>query len=59
MAIASRTPNTYEGVPIWDACKKIEDAGADIVGINCFRGPATTLPYMAEIRKACKVSAED
>src|SRR5262245_10858975 len=27
-----------------DACKRLEQGGADVVGLNCARGPATMLP---------------
>lgn len=37
-----------------EACRALEDAGADVVGLNCARGPATMLPLMERIRKACK-----
>ncbi|SUB59021.1 Methionine synthase [Phocoenobacter uteri] len=43
-----------EGVSIVDCCKKLEELGADVVGLNCFRGPETMLPYLKEIRKAVK-----
>ncbi|XP_070556034.1 betaine--homocysteine S-methyltransferase 1-like [Ptychodera flava] len=46
---------TSDGVPLTEACKKLEDAGADVVGLNCSRGPATMMPIMREIRKVCKV----
>ena len=36
-----------------DACKALEDAGADVVGLNCARGPATMLPLMERMRAAC------
>src|SRR2546428_10841741 len=36
------------------ACKRLEDAGADAVGMNCARGPATTLPLLREIRAAVR-----
>ncbi|MFQ5970953.1 MAG: homocysteine S-methyltransferase family protein [Alphaproteobacteria bacterium] len=32
------------------ACKILEDAGADVVGLNCARGPATLLPFVREVR---------
>lgn len=35
-----------------EACKRLEDAGADVVGMNCCRGPATMLPQLLEIRAA-------
>lgn len=36
------------------ACRALEDAGADVVGLNCARGPATMLPLLESIRKTCK-----
>ena len=35
-----------------EACKRLEDAGAAVVGLNCFRGPATMLPLLRRIRAA-------
>ena len=48
-----------DGVSIVDSCKELEQRGADVVGMNCFRGPATMLPYLKEIRKAisCHMAA--
>ncbi|XP_045162274.2 betaine--homocysteine S-methyltransferase 1-like [Mercenaria mercenaria] len=43
-----------DGVTVIDACKQLEDAGAAVVGLNCARGPATMLPLLREVRKACK-----
>ena len=41
-----------DGYTILETCKKLaEDLGADVVGLTCFRGPATMLPYIKEIRK--------
>jgi methionine synthase I (cobalamin-dependent) len=42
---------TGEGWPPEDACKRLEDAGADVVGLNCIRGPGTMLPLLERIRK--------
>lgn len=41
------------------ACKRLADAGADVVGLNCSRGPDTMLPIIREIRAAvsCHVAA--
>jgi betaine-homocysteine S-methyltransferase len=41
-----------DGWSIADTCKALEQRGADVVGMNCFRGPATMLPYLREIRQA-------
>jgi betaine-homocysteine S-methyltransferase len=35
---------TYEGDEARDAAKKLADAGADIVGVNCLNAPAQQLP---------------
>ena len=43
-----------DGVSILDTCKELEQRGGDVVGMNCFRGPNTMLPYLKEIRKALK-----
>ena len=48
-----------DGIEIVETCKELEARGADVVGMNCFRGPATMLPWLKEIRKAvsCHVAA--
>src|SRR5918992_1502998 len=48
-----RAPETREGWAPEDACKRIEDAGAAVVGLNCIRGPQTMLPLLERIRAAC------
>ena len=45
---------TRENWSVTDACKRIADAGADVVGLNCIRGPATMMPLLREIRAAVK-----
>jgi betaine-homocysteine S-methyltransferase len=47
-----RAPETREGWSPAEACKRLEDAGADVVGLNCIRGPRTMLPLVAEVRRA-------
>ncbi|HET7480305.1 MAG TPA: homocysteine S-methyltransferase family protein [Rubrobacteraceae bacterium] len=44
-----RDPETREGWTVPDACKRVEDTGADVVGLNCIRGPWTMLPLLREI----------
>jgi betaine-homocysteine S-methyltransferase len=39
-----------DGFTPGEACKRLEDAGADVVGLNCQRGPKTMLPLLREIR---------
>ncbi|SVC38119.1 uncharacterized protein METZ01_LOCUS290973, partial [marine metagenome] len=43
-----------DGVSVIDTCKELEQRGADVVGMNCFRGPNTMIPYLEEIRKVLK-----
>ncbi len=43
-------------VPIPEALKQLSEAGADVVGINCFAGPDTIIPMMKEIKKVVTVS---
>ncbi len=43
-----------DGVSVVDTCKALEQRGADVVGLNCFRGPETMMPYLKEIRAAVK-----
>ena len=45
---------TRENWTVADACKRLADAGADVVGLNCIRGPATMMSLLREIRKAVK-----
>jgi betaine-homocysteine S-methyltransferase len=54
-----REPLTREGWTLADACRRLEQAGADVVGLNCYRGPWTMLPLLEAIRKAvsCHVAA--
>jgi betaine-homocysteine S-methyltransferase len=48
-----------DGVGIVETCQQLEQAGADVVGMNCFRGPETMLPWLRKIREAvsCHVGA--
>jgi betaine-homocysteine S-methyltransferase len=50
-----RTGATREGWGLAETCKRLEDAGADVVGLNCIRGPHTMLPALAEVRAAVSV----
>jgi betaine-homocysteine S-methyltransferase len=43
---------TREKWSVADACKRLADAGADVVGLNCIRGPATMMPLLREVRAA-------
>ncbi len=48
-----------DGVPIEESVRRLEQAGADVVGLNCARGPATMLPLLRAVRRAvaCPVAA--
>ncbi len=48
-----------DGVGIVETCQQLEQAGATVVGMNCFRGPQTMMPWLTEIRAAvsCHVGA--
>ena len=52
-------PVTREGWEAADICRRLEEAGADVVGMNCIRGPRTMLPVLKEIRQqvSCHVAA--
>jgi betaine-homocysteine S-methyltransferase len=41
---------TRENWTVADACRRIADAGADVVGLNCIRGPKTMLPLLQQVR---------
>jgi betaine-homocysteine S-methyltransferase len=43
-----------EGWSVAETCQRLEAAGADVVGLNCHRGPHTIMPAIKEIRAAVK-----
>jgi betaine-homocysteine S-methyltransferase len=45
-------PLTYEGDTPGEAAKRLIDAGADIVGVNCLNGPDQQLPIALQMREA-------
>jgi betaine-homocysteine S-methyltransferase len=51
---------TRDGYDYVEACKRLADAGADIVGLNCDRGPTTMLPIIEQVRSSvsCYVAAQ-
>jgi betaine-homocysteine S-methyltransferase len=49
-----REPVTSEGKSAAECAKALVDAGADIVGVNCLRGPDLTLPIVEQMRRAVK-----
>ena len=60
VTFASTGEETIDGYSFEEACKRVEAAGADVVGLNCSRGPATMLPMLERVRAAvsCHVAAQ-
>jgi betaine-homocysteine S-methyltransferase len=50
-----QSPLTREGWSVAEAGKRLADAGADVVGLNCIRGPRTMLPLLEELVPAVDV----
>jgi betaine-homocysteine S-methyltransferase len=50
-----RDGTTGEGWTPEETCKRLEDAGADVVGVNCIRGPKTMIPLLERIREHVSV----
>ena len=50
---------TGDGFNPVEACKIMEDKGADVVGLNCHRGPKMMMKFLDEIKQnvSCHVSA--
>ncbi len=44
-------PSTLDGVTLKDCFTRLDEAGADVLGLNCARGPETMMPLMEEIKK--------
>ena len=60
VTFASVHETTRDGYTFEEACRMLADAGADIVGLNCSRGPNTMLPLIEKIRRdvSCAVAAQ-
>ena len=43
---------SYEGHPAGECARRLADAGVEIVGVNCLRGPGQTLPIARQMREA-------
>jgi betaine-homocysteine S-methyltransferase len=52
MCFEQPTPRSYEGDTPAECARKLADAGADIVGVNCLNGPGQQLAIVREMRKA-------
>jgi betaine-homocysteine S-methyltransferase len=52
MSFEQLPATSYEGDSAADCAKRLADAGADIVGVNCLNGPVQQLPIAREMREA-------
>ena len=52
MCFEQAEPRSYEGDTPGDCARKLADAGADVVGVNCLNGPDQQLPIALEMREA-------
>jgi betaine-homocysteine S-methyltransferase len=55
VTFASTSDTTIDGYELDEACRRVEEAGADVVGLNCSRGPATMLPTLKRVRAAVSI----
>ena len=49
VTLAVHQDGLRDGCPVPEACQRLRDAGAEVVGLNCIRGPRTMLPLLREI----------
>ncbi|MGE3845072.1 MAG: homocysteine S-methyltransferase family protein [Vicinamibacterales bacterium] len=49
-----REDQSRDGMRPTEICKRLEGMGADVVGVNCIRGPQTMMPMLRAIRSAVK-----
>jgi len=52
MSFEQQEPRSYEGDTPAECARRLADAGADIVGVNCLNGPEQQLPIALEMREA-------
>jgi betaine-homocysteine S-methyltransferase len=55
VTFASTADTTIDGFEFPEACRRIADAGADVVGFNCSRGPATMFSMLEKVRAAVDI----
>jgi len=51
VTLAVHSEGLRDDYSVPEACQRLKDAGADVVGVNCIRGPNTMLPLLEEISK--------
>ena len=55
--MAAHIPDrTTDDIPIPEALKRLEDQGADVVGLNCSRGPKMMMSLLEQVKEVCKVN---
>jgi len=47
--------STFDKISTVEACLLLEKAGADVVGVNCHKGPTTILPLVQELTQKLRV----
>ena len=52
MSFETLPARSYEGDGPGECARRLADAGADVVGVNCLNGPAEQLPLAAEMVRA-------
>lgn len=52
MCFEQQVPRSYEGDTPAECARRLRDAGADVVGVNCLNGPEQQLPIALEMRGA-------
>ncbi len=52
LSIHQHETDLRDGVSAVEACQRMRDLGADVVGLNCARGPDTMLPLLEEIARS-------
>jgi len=52
MCFEQPVPSSYEGDTPAECARRLADAGADVVGVNCLNGPEQQLPIAIEMREA-------
>ena len=52
MSFEQPAPRSYEGDTPAGCARRLRDAGADVVGVNCLNGPEQQLPIALEMRAA-------
>jgi len=51
VTLAVHSEGLRDAYTVPEACQRLKDAGADVVGVNCIRGPWTMLPLLEDISK--------